>query len=142
MSDLDSNEPRQGGGGARGCLRYDGGKVVDAAGDGDGRSLALSQPPGKVSNARQELPYGCWTCADGREVLFNRAYKPIWQRWPDGLVTRANPDERVKWIQQEFYFNDGDAPFWPTWSTRRRLTAERKATKARCESVLVDWDVG
>ena len=104
--------------------------------------LGISQPPGKVSNARQELPYGCWTCADGREVLFNRAYKPIWQRWPDGLVTRANPDERVKWIQQEFYFNDGDAPFWPTWSTRRRLTAERKATKARCESVLVDWDVG
>ena len=81
-------------------------------------------------------------CRRAGEVLFNRAYKPIWQRWPDGLVTRANPDERVKWIQQEFYFNDGDAPFWPTWSTRRRLTAERKATKARCESVLVDWDVG
>jgi hypothetical protein len=27
-------------------------------------------------------PYGKWTCADGREVLFNRLYWPILQRIP------------------------------------------------------------
>ena len=26
-----------------------------------------------------DLPYGMWTCADGREVLFNRFYEPIMQ---------------------------------------------------------------
>jgi hypothetical protein len=29
---------------------------------------------------RRRLPYGSWTRADGREVLFNRHYQPIWQR--------------------------------------------------------------
>jgi hypothetical protein len=140
MTDLDSNGPRRDGSEARQCFRD--GRVVDAGGDGDRESLALDQPHGKQS-ARDRLPYGKWTCADGREVLFNRAYKPIWQRWPDGLVTRANHDERVPWIRQEFYFKDADAPFFSQWlPSKRKLTAERKATKARCESVLVDWGVG
>ena len=32
------------------------------------------------------LPYGRWRCADGREVLFNRFYEPIWER--TGRVVR------------------------------------------------------
>jgi hypothetical protein len=32
---------------------------------------------------RNDLPYGKWTCPDGREVLFNRFYEPIWQRHPE-----------------------------------------------------------
>jgi hypothetical protein len=142
MSDLDSNGPRHGGGRVRRCFRNNGGEKVASGGDADAEFLARCQPPGKQS-ARARLPYGCWTCADGREILFSRAYAPLWQRSPDGRVTRANPEERVPWIQQKFYFNDGDAPFYPRWlPSKPKLTAERKATKARCESVLADWGVG
>ena len=28
-------------------------------------------------------PYGRWTCADGRQVLFNRGYNPIWSWRPN-----------------------------------------------------------
>jgi RecA-family ATPase len=31
---------------------------------------------------RDRCPYGKWTCADGREVLFNRSYWPILERRP------------------------------------------------------------
>ena len=33
-----------------------------------------------------------WVCTDGREVLHNRNYRPIWQR-QGGVVTLANPRE-------------------------------------------------
>jgi hypothetical protein len=55
---------------------------------------------------RTILPYGKWTCADGREVLFNRDYKPIFQRLADGRVTHANPTEWVRWITQEWFFEE------------------------------------
>ena len=29
---------------------------------------------------RLSLPYGLWTCDDGKEILFNREYQPIWER--------------------------------------------------------------
>jgi hypothetical protein len=31
---------------------------------------------------RWQLPYGCFHCADGREVLFDRDYAPIWSPKP------------------------------------------------------------
>jgi hypothetical protein len=53
MGDLNNNEARHHDvhpdGRPRGCLRFDDGRVVDAAGDGDAKSLALDQPQGKVS---------------------------------------------------------------------------------------------
>jgi hypothetical protein len=33
-------------------------------------------------------PYGMWTCADSRQVLFNRRYRPILERRP-GQPVRA-----------------------------------------------------
>jgi hypothetical protein len=78
---------------------------------------------------RTSLPYGMWTCADGREVLFNRNYKPIWQRI-DGVVTAADPDEWVLWVSQQWLFDDC-APPWVSIATRRR-----------CETVLVEWAGG
>ena len=53
------------------------------------------------------LPYGMWTCADGREVLFNRFYEPIWQRYKGAPAERADPTEWVKFIKQSFFYNDG-----------------------------------
>jgi len=49
------------------------------------------------------LPYGQWTCADGRVVIFNRRYSPIWERLPDGTVQRADPREWVRWIKQSWF---------------------------------------
>ena len=53
------------------------------------------------------MPYGKWTCADGREVLFNRFYEPLWQRTVDGTITRADPNEWVTWEQEGWFYNDG-----------------------------------
>ena len=44
--------------------------------------------------ARDPLPYGIWRTKDGLEVLFDRRYRPMWQR-VEGLVVRADP---TAWI--------------------------------------------
>jgi hypothetical protein len=62
----------------------------------------------RFASDRPDLPYGKWTCADGREVLFNRMYKPIWQRF-NGVTTPANPAEWVKFTQQDWFYNDSTA---------------------------------
>jgi hypothetical protein len=54
-----------------------------------------------------DLPYGKWTCADGREVLFNRWYEPLWQRHPGSPPEPADPMEWVRWIRQEWFYDDG-----------------------------------
>ena len=57
---------------------------------------------------RTQLPYGQWTCADGREVLFNREYRAIWERH-NGVVKRSNPNEWVESIVvEDHFYNDGD----------------------------------
>jgi hypothetical protein len=55
---------------------------------------------------RQNLPYGKWTCADGREVLFNRGYKPIWERCPGGAARPADRSEWIPWLKQEWFYDD------------------------------------
>lgn len=80
---------------------------------------------------RLHLPYGKWKCADGREVLFNRDYCPIWERSPDGVVTPIEPDVYVDHEDSEFYFNDGTAPYYDNNS----------ATVKECLSILNDWGV-
>lgn len=53
------------------------------------------------------LPYGVWTCPDGREVLFNRCYEPIRQRYPGQPPTEADPKEWVPWVHQAWFYRDG-----------------------------------
>jgi hypothetical protein len=60
---------------------------------------------------RQILPYGLWTLADGRQVLFNRGYKPIWERMPGEKATAADPDWWVPWSKQQWLFGDSSAPW-------------------------------
>ena len=45
------------------------------------------------------LPYGQWVTADGREVLFNRRYVPIWQRHP-GQAAEAIEPQHIDWQEQ------------------------------------------
>lgn len=49
------------------------------------------------------LPYGKWTCKDDRVVLFNRFYKPIWQRYPGKAVKPADPTEWVRDLKTQDY---------------------------------------
>jgi hypothetical protein len=51
-----------------------------------------------------DLPYGIWTCADGREVLFNRFYEPLWERSPAFAARAANPAERVPAVRQDWFY--------------------------------------
>jgi hypothetical protein len=52
------------------------------------------------------VPYGRWTCADGREVLFDRHYHPISQKL-NGVISRADPSEVVTGIvRREFFYDD------------------------------------
>jgi hypothetical protein len=46
--------------------------------------IAFKSPGGRMSLLERPrfvrwayYPYGKWTCEDGREILFNRYYKPI-----------------------------------------------------------------
>lgn len=52
------------------------------------------------------MPYGKWTCADGREVLFNRRYRLILQR-VNGKVSDADPGEWVSYIATDYFYGDG-----------------------------------
>ena len=44
--------------------------------------------------------YGRWRCRDGREVLFNRGYRPLWERRPGQPVAIANPKEWVDLVER------------------------------------------
>jgi hypothetical protein len=69
--------------------------------------------------------YGKWRCADGREVLFNRGYTPIWQRYPGKPAERADATKRVKGIveEAEYYWIDG------------------RGTNAKGRRLLKEWGV-
>jgi len=49
------------------------------------------QPKRLRDSIRRWLPYGMWTCADGRQVLFNRGYRAIWERLPGRAAEKAFP---------------------------------------------------
>ena len=76
---------------------------------------------------RNDLPYGKWICSDGREVLFNRFYEPIWQRRPQEKPAPADPHERVPWSAQEWFYDD-------THGARQRTN--------RAKAALADWGIG
>jgi hypothetical protein len=78
-------------------------------------------------------PYGVWQCADGRQVLFNRMYWPILERYPGQPASAARPGEWVPWKGRHHFFNDSNSP----WG-RPRQTAARK-TLAAINGVLAEW---
>jgi hypothetical protein len=84
---------------------------------------------------RHWCPYGIWTCADGREVLFNRDYVPIFERRPGALGRVADHAEWVAWVRQDFFFNDTNSPvsWWsvPSW--------EWQPVVIRINKLFVKW---
>jgi hypothetical protein len=94
-------------------------------------------PATREKRQRRSLPYGMWTCANGRELLFNRSYRPIWQRLRGGVVYKADPGEWVPFTEERFLFSDWDAP----WSRAcgRKVLYE---TRHRVDRALVDFLCG
>ena len=91
------------------------------------RKSKVARQPTRREQVRATMPYGKWTTEDGREVLFNRDYMPIWQRLPDGTVSVADKDEWVPWVRQDQFYHDGNGP-WHYITTRRN-----------CQSILDMW---
>jgi hypothetical protein len=79
-------------------------------------------------NPRASLPYGMWTQEDGTEVLFNRSYRPMWKRTPEGEVSKTSGwvDEIVK---VQHYYDDWTPPY------------RSDATRIKCQAVLDAWGV-
>ena len=77
---------------------------------------------------RNFLPYGKWICSGGREVLFNRNYKPLLER-NGNCLSFANPNETIKNINEIFYYDDGCPPY------------ENKESLRRCADILIEFGV-
>jgi hypothetical protein len=74
-------------------------------------------------------PYGMWTCADGREVLFSRFYAPIAERArPEAPARQSDTYAWVHWKRQHHFFHDGSF-----------RGAERAATMMKLNAVLAAW---
>jgi hypothetical protein len=57
---------------------------------------------------RRQLPYGCWHCSGGREVLFDRRYAAICERSPGVEPRLCVGDEWISGIdRQEWFYDDG-----------------------------------
>jgi len=74
------------------------------------------------------LPYGKWICEDGREVLFNRDYTPIWQRSSNGWGELIEPETNVLFASSSYYYDDRSAPYY-----------NNEQTRALCLDVLKEW---
>lgn len=85
-------------------------------------ALLPEQPTEIFERRRIALPYGKWTCADGRQVLFNRNYKPIWQRASDGSISPGDTEEWVAFAEQEHFYGPDHLP-WADENTSELLVA-------------------
>jgi hypothetical protein len=70
----------------------------------------------------RDLPYGLWTCASGREVLFNRGYNPMWHREPGQPAEPVHWDTWVDFVRSGWFYVDRSPPR-QTSPDRRRFTA-------------------
>ncbi len=60
---------------------------------------------------RLRLAYGVWTEADGTRVLFSRDYFPLWRVSPHGDVVADDPWRWVPFVEQGWFWDDGDMPW-------------------------------
>jgi hypothetical protein len=74
------------------------------------------------------VPYGRWVCADGREFLFNRQYRPILQRAPSQPVAATWFQGWVEGITREDWF----------WKDPNNPLVNDEALGS-VDAVLVEW---
>lgn len=107
--------------------------VLKEKGFGDGKDLAYFAIN---HSARRTIPYGIWTCKDGREVVFNREYQPIVQK-KDGVLSYADRNEWVDNIAKvQYLYDDESSPhrYLTKHLGRDSLTAEQAK---RCKKTLL-----
>ena len=77
------------------------------------RASDIRPAPVRLLRARQRVPYGfCVTpIEDGRWIVFNRSYKPIWQVLPTGVGEPADPNEIMEG-EQHFFLREGLITGW------------------------------
>jgi hypothetical protein len=56
---------------------------------------------------RDHLPYGIWVTNDGREILFNRDYQPLWERRGGSPPVPAERREDVRAPITKFFYSEG-----------------------------------
>lgn len=100
--------------------------------------LHLNRKGGRVYGPKDAfvlwcLPYGQWTCADGREILFDRDYAPICQRYPNQEPSVADPKEWVKFSEQSWFYNDGVKD-----AGKRRIGKAKLAEWGMTEVIMAD----
>jgi hypothetical protein len=83
----------------------------------------------KAPAARRPV-YGIWTLADGREVLFDRGYSPLYSRRP-GLPAEIAEPQRPQGIIKESFF----------WADRDSLHSLCPATQRKLRAVLRAWGI-
>jgi hypothetical protein len=81
-----------------------------------------------VPNAAS-LPYGVWTTKDGVQVIYNRDYKPIFERGVDGVVSHAK-DNWVPNIETDTHLYDDSF-----------LPGHNEETMRKCEELFADWGI-
>lgn len=50
------------------------------------------------------MPHGIWTLLDGRQVLFNEHFEPIWQRVPGKRPQPVPPRPSGKVVRTDFLY--------------------------------------
>jgi hypothetical protein len=62
-------------------------------------------------SGRRMIPYGRWTCEDGRQVVFNREYQPMYSRVLGGESVFCDHAEFVQGIVKvEYFYGDHNSP--------------------------------
>lgn len=80
-------------------------------------------------------PYGVWLTADGRELLFDRRYRPLLERQPGRPATAADPLEWVAAIVEErWLYSDADSP--------KSAAPGAAAARRRCAAALAAFEAG
>lgn len=88
------------------------------------------------------LPYGIYRCHDGALVLYDRWYRPMFRRAPDGTVQADDLRRYVRDIKDQcWFYHDGNCPRYSK-AMRARCTEIRDRWAAAVGGVLHDtgWD--
>jgi hypothetical protein len=74
------------------------------------KNVSRGGRPSSISKSRftrwNDLPYGVWTCANGRTVLFNRFYEPLIEQTEDQRIIESDPRKVIKWETQGYFYED------------------------------------
>jgi hypothetical protein len=114
-----------------GTIRRDLGGLLEVRTDGGQAYFSrtelsiLSEPLHPLFPMGAKLPYGMWTCADRKEVLFNRDYEPIWKRLPGEMASAADRKAKYEHVKEKWFFGDRNPPWSSERSVRRCLEALR-----------------